>query len=306
MEKARVLAGIAAHNEEKNIWNLLSVLTREKSVDAVVVVSSSTDNTNEIVKRYAAEESRVRLIVESERRGKSFAYNTIIEEAQKGNFDNIVYVGGDDLPVEGSVRALLDELLKKNVAVVGGKPRPVDSIQTFLGWLTHLQWNMHHKISERFEPKVSGELMAFRVGVVKEMPIAIINDDAYIQLMADAKGYEIRYCPSAIVKLKGCSSIKDLITQRRRVYLGHLQILFLTGIKVPTFKWRLYYRVLKESLPSFGLKEFCYLIGAITLQALAYLLALWDFHLFKIPYKWEIAETTKYQLMGAGIRTFIP
>jgi len=293
MEKAKVIVGIAAHNEEKNIWNLLSALTKEKSVDAVVVVSSSTDNTNEIVRRYAAEDSRVRLIVESERRGKSFACNTIIEEAQKRNFGIIVYLGGDDLPAEGSVRALLNEFVDKNVGVVGGRPRPVDTIETFLGWLTHLQWNMHHKISEKFAPKASGELMAFRVGVVKEMPIAVINDDAYIQLMTEAKGYLIKYCPSAIVKLKGCASVKDLIRQRRRVYLGHLQMLFLTGIKVPTFKWRLYYKALKESLPSFGLKEFSYLIGAITLQAWAYMLAFSDFHLFKVPYKWEIARTTK-------------
>jgi len=298
MEKARVLVGITAHNEEKNIRNLLSALMREKSIDAIVVVSSSTDNTNEIVKRCATEESRLKLIVENERRGKSSACNTIIDEAQKGNFEIIVYTGGDDLPADGSVRVLLDEFTEKNVGVVGGRPRPVDTIQNFLGWATHLQWNMHHNISEKFEPKISGELMAFRVAVVKEIPIAIINDDIYIQLIAKAKGYEIRYCPAAIVKLKGCSSIKDLIAQRRRVYLGHLQALFLTGIKVPTFKWRAYYKVLKESLPSFGLREFCYLIGAIALQAWAYLLAFQDFYLFKIPYKWIIAETTKESIIG--------
>ena len=139
--------------------------------------------------------------------------------------------------------------------------------------------------------------MAFRTDIVKEIPVAIINDDAYIQMLGEAKGYVSKYSMFARAKLKGCSSTKDLIAQRRRVYLGHLQMLFMTGRKLATFSWRHYPKVLKDSLPSFGPKQFFYLLGAIILQVWAYLLALVDFHLFRLPYKWEIAQTTKISLL---------
>ena len=296
-----MLVGIAAYNEEKNIGGLLSVLTGEEYVDQIVVVSSSTDRTNEIVQEHAkSKDPRVRLVPEIDRRGKSSAANVILEHAEAGGFDIIVYMGADNIPLAGSLKVLVSEFDNERVGVVGGKPEPVDKPSTFSGWTSHLQWNMHHVISETSEPKVSGELMAFRVGVVREIPIAIINDDAYIQLMAEEKGYDIKYAPSAVVKLKGCCTTADIVRQRRRVYLGHLQVLFLTGTKLSTFKWRSYHRVLRASLPSFGPRQVCYLIGAVALQAWAYLLALTDFHLFRLPYKWKIAETTKESIVIAS------
>ena len=293
----RVLLGIAAHNEEKNIGDLLSFLIKENCGDEIVVVSSSADRTNSIVEGYAKDkESRIRLIVESERAGKSSACNGIIEYAETGDFDVIVSLGGDNLPLSGSIEALLSGFENDIIGVVGGKPEPVDDQETFLGWATHLQWNMHHAICSTYEPKVSGELMAFRRGVVREIPKTIVNDDAYIQLIGWTKGYESRYAPAAKVKLKGCSSAREFVAQRRRVYLGHLQLLFLTGRKVGTFKWRVYPKALRKSLPSWGLKELCYLLGAVILQMWAYLLAVADLHLFRLPYKWEIERTTKAPL----------
>ena len=138
--------------------------------------------------------------------------------------------------------------------------------------------------------------MAFRTKVVREIPLTMINDDAYIQLLGEAKGYESKYAMFARVKLKGCSSARDFVLQRRRVYLGHLQVLFMTGRKLATFRVRQYPKALKDSLPSFGPKQFFYLLGTIALQGWAYLLALLDFYLFHIPYKWEMACTTKISL----------
>jgi cellulose synthase/poly-beta-1,6-N-acetylglucosamine synthase-like glycosyltransferase len=293
----RVLLGIAAHNEEKNIRGVLSAVTKESHVDEVLVVSSSTDNTNKIVGEFTRQSSRVTLLIEATRRGKSSACNTIIDYAEKHGFDIIVYLGADNLPLKGSIAALLGEFESENVGVVGGKPEPIDCAENFLGWVTHLQWNMHHMLSRNYEPKISGELMAFRTNVVREIPVAIINDDAYVQLLGEAKGYVSKYVMFARAKLKGCSSVKDLVLQRRRVYLGHLQALFMTGRKLATFSWKHYPKVLKDALPSFGSKQLFYLLGAVILQGWAYLLALADFHLFRLPYKWEIAQSTKTSIV---------
>jgi cellulose synthase/poly-beta-1,6-N-acetylglucosamine synthase-like glycosyltransferase len=297
INQLKVMAGVAAHNEEKNIDNLLPVLINDDVIDAIVVVSSSTDRTNEIVRDFAQRnKSKLKLVEEVERRGKSLAFNTMIEIAQNEKFDILLYTGGDTLPDDGAIETLLKEFNKSNVGVVGGRPEPIDSSSNFLGWSTILQWNMLHNISIKFKPKICGDLMAMRTDIIKELPIAVINDDAYIQLMAEAKGYKLAYCPAAIVRFRGCSSIKDLIKQRKRIYLGYMQLLFLTGIKLPTFKWRYYHKVIRDSLPSFGLKEFFYLIGSVTIQFWAWLLALKDFYLFRTPYKWELAETTKERI----------
>jgi cellulose synthase/poly-beta-1,6-N-acetylglucosamine synthase-like glycosyltransferase len=293
----RVLVGIAAHNEEKNIQGLLSVVTQERHIDQVLVVSSSTDRTNSIVEQFAQRSPSVSLIAEATRRGKSSACNTIIDYAEKHGFDIIVYLGADNLPLRGSISALLSGFESESVGVVGGKPEPVDSPDNFLGWASHLQWNMHHTLSCKYEPKISGELMAFKTDIVREIPVAIINDDAYIQLVGESKGYVCKYVRFARAKLKGCSSVKDVVLQRRRVYLGHLQTLFMTGRKLATFSWRHYPKVLKDSLPSFGPRQVFYLVGAVILQGWSYLLALVDFHLFRLPYKWEVAQSTKVSIV---------
>ncbi|MCD6101917.1 MAG: glycosyltransferase, partial [Candidatus Cloacimonetes bacterium] len=79
--------GIFAYNEEKNIGQLLNAIENQDlnqvSIEEVIVVSSnSTDRTDDIVREFARKNSKIRLIVQPERKGKSSAINLFLNEAK--------------------------------------------------------------------------------------------------------------------------------------------------------------------------------------------------------------------------------
>jgi hypothetical protein len=86
--------------------------------------------------------------------------------------------------------------------------------------------------------------------------------------------------------------VGDFITQRRRVFIGHKQLEFLIGQKVSTMKIPSM-KNLMSACPFKGLKGRTYLIGFITLQGVALVLAEWDFSRHKLPIKWRMVKTTK-------------
>ena len=77
--------GICAHNEALNIGKLLNnILTKQKlpaESEVLVVCSGCTDQTVEIVKEFHNKDSRIKPIVEKERKGKASAVNQILSKA---------------------------------------------------------------------------------------------------------------------------------------------------------------------------------------------------------------------------------
>jgi len=136
-----------------------------------------------------------------------------------------------------------------------------------------------------------------RVGVVREMPPGLINDDAYLERLFEIRGFNVAYCPHAIVYLKGASTLCDLINQRRRIYIGHHQLRMYTGQK-PSTIWYGNLKLLREAMPSGGLRQWIYLILSVFLQASTYLVAKADFFRGNLPYKWRMATSTKTLKFG--------
>ena len=290
----RAIIGIPVSNEEKNIGNLLTALERtsiDERIEKICIVSSSTDLTNTIVRAHSKTDKRIELIVEPGRRGKASAWNRLIQTAEFGGFDAMVYLGGDNLPSFDGISLLLDEL-QKGFGIVGGRPVPIDSTKTFLGWHANLLWNIHHFISKEVKPKISGEMCALRVGVVREMPPGIVNDDVYLQQLFELRGFRAGYCERAKVLLRGPSTLSELMRQRKRVYIGHHQVRMYIGQK-PSTVWYSNLLLLRKALPSEGLRASIYLILSLFIQGLLYFIAKLNFHMGNLPYKWRMAETTK-------------
>jgi len=291
----RAIVGVPAYNEGQNIDDLLRLLCRTISADSriekIVIISSSTDSTNRIVSGWSLADPRVVLLTERGRSGKASAWNALVDLAEKDGIDAMIYMGADNIPLHNSMSLLLDEL-EKGFGIVGGRPVPVDSKDSLVGWCTNLQWNLHHVINRDVKPKVSGELCAFRIKVVREMPPGLINDDTYLERLFEMRGYKVGYCQFAEALLKGPSTLSDLMNQRRRIYIGHHQIRMYTGHR-PSTIWYGNLLLIKKALPSWGFRPFIYLILDILLQGIAYITAKLDFHFGNLPYKWKMAQTTK-------------
>ena len=293
----RVFVGIPCVNEAQNIGGLLKQLetvASDEHVDEICVISSgSTDGTNDIVMDFSKRHSRIKFIVEEERRGKTSAWNRLIRRAEEIGATIMVYLGGDNLPEDGAIHSLLLHFQDPKVGIVGGRPLPVnDPNRGFFGWYAHEFWNIHDIVNRKVAPKISGELMAFRVGVVREMPPAVVNDDFYLEECFRLNGYSCRYECNAVVHCRGPETIRDLVKQRRRVYAGHYQAKFFFGRKPSTARLSSMKYVF-EAMPCKGIRGYAYLMFAILLQLLAYAVSKLDFIRCHIPYRWDLVESTK-------------
>ena len=60
--------------------------------------------------------------------------------------------------------------------------------------------------------------------IVNKIPVDVVNEDAYIGLLASFKNLFVKYCEDAIVYIKAPTNIIDFIHQRRRVAYGHFRV----------------------------------------------------------------------------------
>ena len=288
------MISIPVYNEQNNIGDLLGVLEKTRAdqrIEKICIVSSSTDQTDNIVREHSVVDDRIELLEEGKRRGKASAWNTLIRYAEDEGFDTMVYLGGDNLPQQDGISLLLDQL-ERGFGIVGARPVPLNSTQDFLGWHVNLLWNIHHYVSRDIRPKVSGEMCAFKVGVSREMPLGLINDDTYLQRLFELRGFRVGYVEDARVLLRGPSTLSELIRQRRRVYIGHHQIRAYTGQK-PSTIWYKNLFLLRKALPETGLRHMVYLILSCFIEGVLYLVAKFDFYSGNLPYRWSMAATTK-------------
>lgn len=274
---------IPVYNERENIAELLKIVTSTPGVDDVFVISSSTDDTDEIAHSFDGV-----TVVHEEERGKTLAMNIGLQLSEV--YDYAVFIGGDNLPVGDSLKNLVAYRDNKH-SLVSVREIPTDSPETFWGFLTHLQWNIHHEVSMS-NPKVSGEMFRMKTNILREMPPAVINDDLYIQHISKMRGHDVKYLRTLGVYLKGVSSFKDFWKQRIRVYIGHHQLRLLLGRVEPTTPKRSM-SVLFKSMPLKGLKWYFYVSLFVLMQGLAFACGYFGFHLGYLPYRWDIAESTK-------------
>lgn len=214
-----VSIGVIAHNEEKSINRLLDSLIRQKEErvrirEIVVVSSGSSDGTDKIVEDFCRADSRVRLVREPKRRGKSSAINLFLKGSRSGVN---VLVSGDVVP-EGDCIERVCSALVGNIGIASVRIVPEDN-GGLLGRVIALEWMIHHQVSLR-RPKF-GEMVAFR-GIDRIAETSV--DEEFIGMLINNAGLGSVYVPEAVVRNCGPRTMKDFIKQRRRIYSGHLEL----------------------------------------------------------------------------------
>ncbi|MFH1721137.1 MAG: glycosyltransferase [Candidatus Altiarchaeota archaeon] len=287
-----VSIGVCAFNEGKNISKLLEALLNQKldkaKINEIIVLSSgSTDQTDEIVKVYEKKDGRIRLVSQPMKEGKASAVNLFIKESKS---DILILESGDTVPDENTVEELVTPLIDEEVAMVGGHPVPTNPKNSFIGYCVYLVWELHHRLS-LIHPK-AGEMVAFRK-VIRQIPKETTTDEAWIESLVVGQGFQLAYAPNAIIKMHGPETIRDLVRQRRRIFVGHLHLREKRGYAPLTMSTG---HVLK-AISSIALENplrIPYIMGAVVLEAYSRLAALWLFHVKGCnPYNWEVCVTTK-------------
>jgi cellulose synthase/poly-beta-1,6-N-acetylglucosamine synthase-like glycosyltransferase len=144
-------------------------------------------------------------------------------------------------------------------------------------------------ISLRQMPKLSGELCAIRASCLQEIPGNVATDEPYIELAIRKQGYRILYVPAALVDIRCPTNVFDLLKQRKRIWVGHMQLQSETGFKVSTTSFGNILKVALELKPA----EILYLSLGAFLEAIAYIQAKIEVRKGAIPFAWEPIRSTK-------------
>lgn len=274
MTGPRVVIGVTAHNEERNLGRLLARLRDLELPDhellrIVVVASGCTDGTVGVARKAAEADPRLVVIVDPERRGKAVAINQFISTSPDAEL--LVMESADTLPEPGAIGSLLAPFGDPDVGMVGGHPMPEDDDGRFVGHLTQLLWRLHHEVATR-SPK-QGELIAWR-NVVPAIPITAV-DEAFLEAAVTRAGLRLAYAPAAVVRNRGPATLPAFIEQRRRIHAGHRVLAATEGYRPATRdKRRLLALAAREAARRPG--RLHWTAAAALIEAWAALLGWWD------------------------------
>lgn len=284
--------GICVYNEEKNIRSLLISLLNQNTTNPIkeifVISSACTDRTNEIVKKEFSKFPQIILLKQEKREGKASAINLFLKHASG---DILVLESGDTIPADDTIEKLIEPFKEPKIGMVGGRPIPVNDKNSFMGFTSHLIWELHHRLALK-KPKL-GELVAFRKNLDIKLPIDTAVDEAYIEALVHEKEYKIMYAPMAIVYNKGPATISDFLKQRRRIFAGHIHLKRTKGYMPSSMDKFEILKLIIEEIRDKKLNIF-WLSGAILLETYGRLLGSYDFYLKHEKHAiWNMATTTK-------------
>ncbi|MCI4348824.1 MAG: glycosyltransferase [Thermoplasmata archaeon] len=282
--------GMAAYNEERNIESALRSLLDQTLPPGVrwgkvwVVASGCTDRTVEIAERISAEDPRVEVVVEPERRGKVRALHEIFRRTRG---DLVVLLNSDAGAQAGAVSELIRAAsgLRPPFAVMG-RPIVVQEQPGLVGRAVGLLWALHHESHlERLRRieivHLSDELLLVSGVGLPEIPGGVISEGNFIGAWLARRNADRSYAPTAQAAVQLPLSLRDHLLQRRRILYGHHQVASLLGVPPGTFpRFFLQHpgpgvRLLGRTLRArrHGLLDLLLLSGA---EVLALALAGWD------------------------------
>lgn len=285
-----------AYNEARNIGKYIQTVQNQKLPhyiklkEILIVASGCTDNTVSIIKNHRKSDKRIRLISQKDREGKAIAVNILLDNVKT---KLLILQSADTIPAKSCYAHLLEELVKPDVGLAAAKIVPKDNPDTLVGFANHLKWNLHHKINLEYpeRPKV-GELIAFKK-IFERIPPKTAVDEASIEPLIHLQGFKIVYVPSAIIYNQGPKTIREYLSQRRRIYAGHYvtkkkyayEIITLNSSRIiPIF--------IKNIKPD--PKYIVYSLTTVLLETLARTIGYFDIKLKLRDHAiWKIAKTSK-------------
>jgi len=266
-----------AHNEEANIGKLLEALLAQELPrwleleEIVVVASGCTDSTEDVVRNFGERDKRVKLVVEAERRGQTSAINKLIRLARG---DVVVFMCADTLPSRHALHELISPMLSSpDVGAVVGRAVPLNDINTFWGFLAHLQYAWMYRpelVAVDFE-----SMTAIRRHLLKPVPKEVMVPELYLDALVRARGYKVVHAPRALVFTRLPDNIWDYVEQKRRDTF-HIMCLRRLGIRVRRRELRSLAALPVDGVRLTGLKSAYRLALASAIWAYCYLAALSD------------------------------
>jgi glycosyltransferase involved in cell wall biosynthesis len=288
---------VPAYNEANTIRRLLAALLEQETrvariVEIVVVASGCTDDTAEVARAFGRGRPGVHVHVQERREGKVAAINAYLKMRDPRAEVSIVCSADLDLShdvVEKLVCFLRDH---PEVGMAGGRPVPDNDDREIVGRMVRLLWELHHRVS--LEVPKMGEIVAFRAPLVEYVSELSVVDEASIEDIVRAKGYELGYVPDALVTNHGPETMREYFEQRRRIARGHYWLEFAFGYEVATLDRGLLLRAALATARAHDTKGKWALAAAIGTEVAARAIGFWDARVVGGKHRtWRVLSSTK-------------
>ncbi len=298
---ASVSVGICATSELENtplLTDLILGLDGSQLNLSELIVATPNRQLAEVL---AGRDPRLVVEFEGKREGKASALNRILKRASG---DILVLASADIKLARNAIPRLVEGLAKhRDWGAVDSRVELVNGDRLLLDRISTLLWDVHNATLDELDGNhrlghVAGDLLAVRRDLVDTLP-DVINDDAYLALRVQQKGFRVKRVQDALVWIAGPRTATDYVFQRSRVLKGHLQLIRLFGKMPSTFEFQLlwkprrYLGLLVKTVARLGPSHLLAMLVAGFLEFLSFHVALVS-SLIKRPYKpWRLAQTTK-------------
>ena len=215
---------VAAHNEAGVIE---AKLANTAAIDYpgqfdCLVVSDSTDETDDVVRSHGGE--RVRLLELSERRGKSHALNRAVDATDS---DILVFSDANTMYEADAVRHLVGPLVDSAVGCTTGQLRLTDpggetsesAYWRYELWLRRLEARFGTTVS------INGGCLALRRADFEPLPENALTDDFVVALQQLAAHRRVVYVPEARTTEETTGGLWSEFDRRVRIGAGNYQTL---------------------------------------------------------------------------------
>lgn len=238
-----ITIGIPAYNEEANIGNLLADIANQvtrtfKLKKIVVACDSPSDNTLEIVRRYAKRNKKIKIINGRKRLGQTTRLGQLFSMVKT---DYLVCFDADvALTDPRAIEKLLQPLKeKKRVGLVGANLQPAKAENLFeqamntmfeIWYKVRLQYQKGNNIYSHL-----GAAFAVRreLAHTVHFPSYIVANQHYLYISVLRKGYHFAFAREARVLFRSPSCFADYHVQATRPFTEKAQIFsyFGEGVK---------------------------------------------------------------------------
>jgi len=220
----KVTMMIMSYNEakviEKKIKNSLEL--DYPKLEIFVVDSASNDGTQNIVKKYSR---KVKLIEQGERKGKASAINYGMKYASG---EIIIITDSNAMMNKEAIKKIARHFSNKKIGGVCGRFEARDIRDTSIGAGGSIYWKIEkflrkHESDIDSAIHVSGEITAFRKGVIDKVDESSLSEDFDMAIRIRRAGFRILYEPDAVAYEPAPENVKDLSIQKKRITIGTWQ-----------------------------------------------------------------------------------
>jgi len=226
---------------------------------------------------------KLKVFIEKKRKGKIGVIKKSIGFFKSSSI--ILVINGDIQIRRDSIENLLSPYIKyNNVGSTTGKGTIGEKYNRFVNYFNSFVCELHHKTSKK-KTKLS-QFYSFRHLPLK-IPSDIVSDEAFFECMMKRFGLKNIYVENAIFYYSTPNSISKLFEQRRRNFIGNMQVKTRYHYNVSTIIP--FNEVTFKTFLIFLFKNLVFMLFSLFFEILARIKGMIDYFILgERPYKWRV------------------